>query len=145
MKARMFATARQMETWAHGWELYDLLDLPRPQSDRLLNIATIGVRTFGWTFTNRGLEVPSHPPHVRLTAPSGATWEWHAPESGEATDTITGDAVDFCQVVTQTRNIADTSLEVRGDVAAAWMAIAQCFAGPPEDPPAPGSRAPVRT
>ena len=53
---------------------------------------------------------------------------------------IEGDAVEFCQVVTQTRNIADTGLKATGEAAAKWMAIAQCFAGPPEEPPAPGAR-----
>ena len=40
----------------------------------------------------------------------------------------------------QTRALADTRLRVEGPVAREWMSIAQCFAGPPEDPPAPGSR-----
>ena len=31
-------------------------------------------------------------------------------------------------------------LTVVGDTANRWMAIAQCFAGGPEDPPAPGER-----
>jgi len=53
---------------------------------------------------------------------------------------IEGRAEEFCQVVTQTRNIADTSLEVHGANAKLWMNIAQCFAGPPETPPVPGSR-----
>ena len=140
MKARMFATARQMETWAHGWEIYDLMGVERSHTDRLKNIPTIGVRTFGWTFSNRNLPVPEHPPHVRLTAPSGATWQWHDVSN---TNFISGTAVEFCQVVTQVRNIADTELEVVGDTAHAWMAIAQCFAGPPEDPPKPGTRVPA--
>ena len=61
---------------------------------------------------------------------------------GEASETevIEGLAEEFCQVVTQTRNIADTSLIVTGKNAAAWMEIAQCFAGAPETPPAPGTR-----
>ena len=138
MKARMFATARQMETWAHGWEIYDLMGLPRTHTDRIENIATIGVRTFGWTFTNRKLPVPEVAPYVRLTAPSGAIWAWNEPDTGHS---VIGSAVEFCQVVTQVRNIADTNLEVTGDNAIAWMAIAQCFAGPPEEPPAPGTRA----
>lgn len=142
MKPRMFATARQMETWAHGWEIYDLLGLPRQHTDRLRNIATIGVRTFGWTFQNRGEPVPEPAPHVRLTAPSGAVWEWNA---DTASDRVTGDAVEFCQVVTQVRNVADTQLEVQGPVARRWMSVAQCFAGPPADPPAPGSRVPAGT
>lgn len=53
MGARMFATARQMETWAHGQDIYDLLCRPRIHTDRVKNIAVIGVRTFGWTFPPR--------------------------------------------------------------------------------------------
>jgi uncharacterized protein (TIGR03084 family) len=140
MKPRMFTTARQMETWAHGWELYDLLGLTRQHTDRIKNIAAIGVRTFGWTFVNRNLEVPSDIPYVRLTAPSRVTWEFN---DSEAPNRVIGDAVEFCQVVTQVRNIADTTLEVIGDSATRWMAIAQCFAGAASEPPAPGSRRPV--
>ena len=36
--------------------------------------------------------------------------------------------------------IQDTDLEVHGKIAKEWMSIAQCFAGPPEDPPKPGKR-----
>lgn len=137
MKARMFATARQMETWAHGWEVYDLLGRPRAHTDRIRNIAAIGVRTYGWTFANRKLEVPEPVPYVRLTAPSGDVWTYNDDTSSHR---VEGDAVEFCQVVTQVRNIADTQLKVTGDNAEAWMEVAQCFAGPPENPPAPGSR-----
>jgi len=137
MKARMFATARQMETWAHGWEIYDLMKVERPHSDRLQNIVAIGVRTFGWSFSNRKLPVPEPAPYVELTAPSGKLWTFNEIDENNC---VRGSAVDFCQVVTQVRNIADTQLQVSGDTANAWMAIAQCFAGPPEDPPAPGTR-----
>lgn len=130
-------TARLMETWAHGQELYDLLGQVRVDHDRIRNIAHLGVATFGWTFHNRGLVIPEAVPHVRLTAPSGAIWEWNDPD---APCSIEGSAVDFCQVVTQVRNVTDTSLELTGDVAVRWMDIAQCFAGPPEDPPLPGIR-----
>ena len=76
-------------------------------------------------------------PYVKLTAPSGEVWEWNDPST---TNFVEGSATEFCQVVTQTRNIADTRLRVVGETAKRWMAIAQCFAGPPEEPPAPGSR-----
>lgn len=137
MSARIFAAARQMEAWAHAQAIYDLLGRERTRSDRLRNVAELGVRTFGFTFSNRGLPVPAPPPHVRLRAPSGAWWAWNAPLAGSR---IEGEAFDFCQVVTQVRNIADTRLAVTGDAARDWMAIAQCFAGPPENPPAPGMR-----
>ena len=137
MGVRMFATARQMETWSHGQEIHDVLGLDRPATDRLRNIAQIGVRTYGWTFANRGLPEPGPVPHVRLTGPKGDLWEWH-PSS--ETNRVIGSALEFAQVVTQVRNIADTALVVTGEPARAWMAIAQCFAGPPETPPAPGTR-----
>lgn len=137
MGLRMFATARQMETWAHGQEIYDLLGLVRQNTDRLKNIVVIGLKTFAWTFINRGLTPPASPPYLRLEAPSGAIWEWGQPSDTYA---ISGTAEAFAQVVTQTRNVADTSLQVIGEDAKHWMSIAQCFAGPPADPPAPNTR-----
>jgi uncharacterized protein (TIGR03084 family) len=138
MGLHMFATARQMETWAHGQDVYDLLRVRRMPTDRLKNIAVIGVKTFGWTFVNRKLDVPQPAPHVRLTAPSGATWEWNEPSPSER---VEGAALDFCRVVTQGRHVADTALRVSGENATRWMEVAQCFAGPPSAPPRPGERA----
>ena len=139
MGVQMFTTARYMETWAHGQAIYDLLGASRSHCDRIKNIATIGMKTFGWTFANRKLEVPGPPPYVRLVAPSGEVWEWNEPSE---TECVVGSAIDFCQVVTQVRNVADTALEVTGPVATRWMSIAQCFAGGPVDPPKPGARGP---
>lgn len=138
MGVRMFATARQMEIWSHAQAIYDLLGRTRPAPrPRLRNIAEIGIRTFGWAYRNRGLDVPSPMPYVHLDNPFGAAWEWNAPSADNA---VTGPAFDFCQVVTQTRNVADTALAVSGDTARHWMSIVQCFAGPPETPPPAGTR-----
>lgn len=139
MSARSSITARLMETWAHAQEVYDVLGVTRVDTDRIRNIVQLGVNTFGWTFSNRGLEVPPDPPYLRLTAPSGEIWEWNEPSDANR---IEGQANEFCQVVTQVRNIADTGLKVTGDTATRWMAIAQCFAGGPVDPPAKGARHP---
>lgn len=137
MSVRSSMTARQMETWAHGQAVFDLLGAERRETDRIRNIVVLGVNTFGWSFRVHGREVPPTMPRLELVAPSGAQWRL-----GEenATDLIRGSAVAFAQVVTQTRNIADTQLEVEGPVAAEWMRIAQCFAGGPEMPPPPGTR-----
>lgn len=140
MSARSFMSARQMETWAHGQAIYDVLGLERIEHDRLRNIAVMGVNTYAWTFKVHQRELPLDKPYVRLTSPSGATWEWNDPA---APARIEGTAVDFCRVVTQTRNVRDTKLAITGDSARQWMEIAQCFAGPPESPPAPGTRGPV--
>ena len=137
MSARSSITARLMETWSHGQAIYDVLGLERVHTDRVKNIAILGVHTYGFSYTNRGQDPPGRIPLVRLTAPSGEVWTLTEPNE---TDRIEGDAVEFCQVVTQCRSVWDTSLEVVGEVAKGWMAIAQCFAGKPENPPAPGQR-----
>ncbi|MBW2295365.1 MAG: hypothetical protein JRG94_24105 [Deltaproteobacteria bacterium] len=95
------------------------------------------MKTFGWTFVNRKMEIPGPPPYIKLTSPSGETWEWNEASDKER---ICGEASEFCQVVTQGRNIAETNLEVVGEIATLWMSIAQCFAGGPVDPPKPGER-----
>jgi uncharacterized protein (TIGR03084 family) len=137
MSARSSISARLMETWAHGQAVYDRLGVERVDADRIHNIAVLGVNTFAWSFRNRGLHVPGPVPRVRLVAPSGARWEWNPQVES---DLVEGSATQFCQVVAQTRACADTSLRIEGEVARRWMAIAQCFAGPPEDPPEPGTR-----
>lgn len=137
MSLRSSLTARLMETWAHGQALYDLFGVKRVNTDRIRNVAVLGVNTYGWTFKNRGMELPGDPPYVKLTAPSGAVWEWNVPSRENF---VEGSAEEFCQVVTQTRAFGDTGLTAAGEPAQQWMALAQCFAGPPETPPAPGQR-----
>ncbi len=137
MGVMMFTTARQMETWSHGQDIYDLFGTQRRNGERLKNICVIGVRTYGWTFANRKLDPPGPAPYVKLTAPTGEIWDWGEPS---ADNFVEGDAAEFCHVVTQGRNIADVDLTVVGEPATKWMAIAQCFAGPPQDPPARGAR-----
>jgi uncharacterized protein (TIGR03084 family) len=140
MSVRSCISARQMETWAHGQAAFDALGQVRVESDRVRNIAVMGINTFAWTFANRGWQVPVGKPYVRLSAPSGALWEWHEPADAER---IEGSAVDFCRVVTQTRNVLDTGLRVVGETAVRWMSHAQCFAGPASAPPSPGTRFPA--
>lgn len=137
MGVRMFATARYMETWAHGQDIYDLLGRHRRYTDAIRAIATLGVRTYGFNFSLRGEKAPEPQPYVRLTAPSGAIWEWNAPSDVER---IEGPASDFCHVVTQGRHVDESALRTTGDNARRWMSIAQCFAGMASDPPAPGRR-----
>lgn len=136
MSARSFATARLMETWAHGQDVADALGRERPATDRLRHVAHIGVTTFGWSFVNRGMAAPEAPIRVELASPGGEIWSW-GPEDAE--NSVRGDALDFCLVVTQRRHVEDTDLVTTGSTAHEWMRLAQAFAGPPETGPAPGS------
>ena len=137
MSVRSCIIARQMETWAHAQAIFDVLGQTRTDADRLKNVAHIGVTTYSWSFKVNGREPILPKPYVHLTAPSGAIWEWNDPQTDNI---VKGSATEFCQVVTQCRNIGDTSLTTTGEAAREWMAIAQCFAGGPEAPPVPGKR-----
>lgn len=135
MSALSSATARLMETWAHGQDVADALGRHREPTDRLRHIAHLGVRTVGFSFTLNGRPAPAAPIRVELDAPSGALWTW-GPD--DATDRVTGTALDFCLVVTQRRHVEDTALVVAGPVATEWIPLAQTFAGTPGAGRAPG-------
>jgi uncharacterized protein (TIGR03084 family) len=139
MSARSFATARLMETWAHGQDIYDVLKKKRPVSPGLKHIVHLGVTTFGWSFSNRGMDIPDTQVRVEVTAPSGDIWRWG---DDTAHEVITGPAEDFCLVVTQRRHVDDTALETIGETARQWMLLAQAFAGPPTMGPTAGTRLP---
>jgi len=127
MSAMSFATARLMETWAHGVDIAAALGVPYPASARLRHVADLGVRTRSFSFGVRGLPVPEGDVRVELVGPDGEAWTW-----GESdVDLVRGGALDFCLVVTQRRHVDDRDLAVDGPFARQWMAIAQAFAGPP--------------
>ena len=136
MGSKSFLTARLMETWAHGQDIADALEVDREPTDRLRHIAQLGVITRSWSYVNRGLEPNKTPVQVSLTAPSGVIWVWG---DDDAPSTVTGSAEEFCQVTTQRRHAADTGLEAIGAAAVEWMEIAQAFAGDPTEGPKAGS------
>jgi uncharacterized protein (TIGR03084 family) len=127
MRARSSVVARMMETWAHGRDVTDALGAVRPPTGRLFHIADLGVRTFRFSFENRGFPAPEDRVKVSLTLAQGDSRHWN--EDGH--DSISGPVEDFCLVVTQRRHVDDTSLVVRGGTARRWMELAQVFAGPP--------------
>jgi len=134
MGSKSFLTARLMEVWAHGQDILDAIDFEREETDRLHHIAQLGFITRSWSFMNRGQEPPSTDVNVMLESPSGDIWEFG---SQEAEESVTGSALDFCLLVTQRRNLKDTSLEIFGSAALEWMKVAQAFAGPATDGPGP--------
>jgi TIGR03084 family protein len=136
MSAASFVTARLMETWAHGQDVADALGVTRTPTARLRHVALLGVRALPYGFAVRGLPVPDDPVRVELTLPDGTPWQ---AGDADAADVVRGPALDFCLVVTQRRPPADTALEVVGETARAWLAVAQAFAGPPGK-----GRAPLR-
>ena len=128
MSAPSMATARLMETWAHGLDVADALGVRRAPTSRLRSIAHIGVRTRDFAYLVHGLTPPTDSFHVELRAPDGGVWSW-GPEDAE--QTVTGSVEDFCMLVTQRRAARDLDVVAVGEDARHWLTIAQAFAGPP--------------
>ncbi len=127
MGAPSMASARFMETWAHGLDVAEALGVVTEPHDRVRHVVHIGVRTRGFAFVNGGLEVPQAAVHVSLTAPGGEQWEYGDAAAGQH---VTGPAWDFALLVTQRRHRDDLALEAVGADADRWLDVAQAFAGP---------------
>ena len=144
MSAASALTARIMETWAHGQDVADALDVRREPTARLRHVAHIGIGARAYSFVVNGKPPPEVPIRVELAAPNGDTWTW-GPD--DVPDRVVGPALDFCLAVTQRRHLADTTLAVSGPVATEWMSFAQAYAGPAgtgrERTSSPGQRFPL--
>jgi uncharacterized protein (TIGR03084 family) len=127
MSLASFSTARLMETWAHGVDVSDALGKPIVTSTRLRHVCHIGFLARANSYRSRNLAVPEADIAVRLVAPDGSTWAWG---NENASESITGTALDFALLVTQRRHRDDTALHAAGKLAGEWLSIAQAFAGP---------------
>lgn len=128
MSPSSMATARIMETWAHGLDVADALGVTKEPTPRIKHVAHIGVRARGFAYLVNQLTPPDEDVRVELTAPDGELWTWGAEDAAQR---VTGSALDFAYVVTQRRHIDDTDIKGEGDDAKQWLSIAQAFAGAP--------------
>ncbi|MFD7894068.1 TIGR03084 family metal-binding protein [Streptomyces sp. NPDC059743] len=127
MSAASLATARLMETWAHGQDVADALGARREPTARLRHVAWIGVRARDYAYLVREERPPAEPFRVELTGPGGELWTY-GPEG--AAQRVTGPALDFCLLATQRAHRADLAVRAEGADADHWLDIAQAFAGP---------------
>ncbi|MFF8437130.1 TIGR03084 family metal-binding protein [Streptomyces bacillaris] len=128
MSVASMATARLMETWAHGQDIADALGVTRPPTARLRHVARIGVRARNYAYAVRGIEAPGEEFRVELRSPEGELITY-GPE--DATQRVTGPLLDFCLLVTQRAHRSDLAVTAEGSEADRWLSIAQAFAGPP--------------
>jgi uncharacterized protein (TIGR03084 family) len=127
MGAATMATARLMETWAHGQDVADALGAKREPTARLRHICHLGIRTRDFAFISHGRQPPTAEYRIELTAPDGTLWTW-GPEGAD--ERVAGPALDFCLLVAQRRHRDDLAVRAEGATANAWLDIAQVFAGP---------------
>ncbi|MEQ4721879.1 TIGR03084 family metal-binding protein [Nonomuraea sp. B19D2] len=123
----ILASAGIMETFAHGQDILDALEIPRESADRLKYLVLFAVLTWDFGYQARGLTPPDVQFRYELTAPSGELWAY-GPESAD--QRITGAALDFCLLVTRRRHRDDCDVTAVGPDADAWLDIAQAYRGP---------------
>ncbi|MEV6304176.1 TIGR03084 family metal-binding protein [Actinoplanes sp. NPDC051861] len=127
LPAVVLAAAGMMETFAHGQDIADGLGVRREYTDRIGHLVGFAVRTWDFGYLARGLEVPDAEFRFELTAPSGTVWAFGPEDSPQR---VTGPAADFCLLVTRRRHRDDLALRATGEIADAWLGIAQAYRGP---------------
>ncbi|MGH3712215.1 MAG: TIGR03084 family metal-binding protein [Micromonosporaceae bacterium] len=128
MSALSMATARLMETWAHGLDVADALGVAREPTARLRHIARLAVRTRDFGYLVRGEQPPAEEFRIDLTGPDGDLWRFGPTDAPQR---VTGPGLDLCLLAAQRRHRDDLALVAEGADADHWLDIAQMFAGPP--------------
>lgn len=128
MSPTSMATARVMETWAHGLDVADALGVVAPVTSRARHVCHIGVRARGYAYLVRGESDPGVDVRVELTGPDGDLWTW-GPD--DATERVTGSGQGFALLATRRRHLDDVDVVAEGEHAAHWLTIVQAFAGLP--------------
>jgi uncharacterized protein (TIGR03084 family) len=127
MSGTSMASARFMETWAHGHDVADSLGIEVPRTARLRHVCHLGVRTRSHVFALHGLPPPDVEVRVELAAPDGTTWTWGPATSSER---IEGEAYEFALLAIRRRRRADLGVQALGPHADAWLSIVQAFVSP---------------
>ncbi|MCW2831493.1 MAG: hypothetical protein JWP31_2185 [Aeromicrobium sp.] len=132
MSPTSMATARIMETWAHGRDIGEALGLQIPETSRTRHVCHIGVRARGFAYLVRGEQAPDVEIRVELTGPDGDLWTWGPQDAAER---VTGTGADFALLATRRRHLDDVDVVADGPHAAHWLTIVQAFAGLPGPDP----------
>jgi len=132
MSAASLATARLMETFAHGLDVAEALgESPKP-TDRVRHVCHLGVRTRDFSYALRDLTPPAEPFRVELVGPSGDRWTWGPVDAEQS---VAGDAYGFALLAIRRRHRDDVDVHAIGADADRWLDIIQAFAGPAGNEP----------
>ena len=126
MTCRSFATARLMETWAHGLDCFTTAGIAPVDTDRIRHVAHLGYRALPYAFRSQGVTPPTSLSDLRLklVSPSGESWTYgddNAPQS------IAGSAAHWCRVATRRMDSADSDLIADGPLAQSVLTTARAY------------------
>jgi uncharacterized protein (TIGR03084 family) len=123
-----FATARLMETWAHGLDCYAAVGVAPVDTQRLRHVCHLGYRALPHAFRRARQEMPALLEELRLEliGPDGQAWQYGPLD---ASSVISGPAGEWARVAVQ-RMRPDHARRLRPEGALAEQAlrVARAFA-----------------
>ena len=122
MSARTFATFRLMETWAHGLDIYQALDIAVEDTARIRHVCWLGWKTLPYAFKAAGLDYT--PIRVEVIGPGYAKWVY-GPDDAE--NVIKGSASEWARIAVRRVSPAAVSLKVTGEAAHKALEVAQAY------------------
>jgi uncharacterized protein (TIGR03084 family) len=123
MSAKMMATARLMETWAHAGDVRGALGMEPSSTPRLRSVAFLTLRAVPYALGYAKVEQPSGTLRAELSY-DGETWKV-GPD--DADNVITGDAMEFCRLGIRRVKRAQTNLKANGPLAEAALDNLRAF------------------
>jgi uncharacterized protein (TIGR03084 family) len=125
LSARTLATTRLAETWIHTGDIPSAVGVELIPTDRLKLIARLAWRTLPYAF-DLARRTLSGPVAFRLVAPSGEEWDFVPGEP--AVTTISGPAVELCEVAARRLLPSVTSLRGQGPDVAQVLSLVRTYA-----------------
>jgi uncharacterized protein (TIGR03084 family) len=125
LAARTLVTTRMTETWIHTGDVADAFGVTLPATDRLRLVARLAWRTLPYAFSSAGRTMAG-PVAFRLVAPDGGAWDF-VPEEPAVT-TITGPAVELCDVAARRVDPSATALGGEGPDVDDVLALVRTYA-----------------
>lgn len=131
--AKTFASARLMETWAHGLDIRAAMDgrLPvaedeEPETDsaRLYHVARLAHSMLPYAFTRAGETYPEQGIRVQLMGPKYSRWDF-GPDDTDIV--IKGMAGEFCRVAVHRMRATDTNLKAIGPDAETALRLLRAY------------------
>ena len=124
MSARTFATARLMETWAHGLDIYESLGEECEDTIRLRHIAWLAWKSLPYAFEYAGEEY-TQPVRIEVLGPQWSKWIFGPQDTDQV---IKGQAGEWCRVAVQRMDAAKAdSLKAQGKVAETALRVARAY------------------
>jgi uncharacterized protein (TIGR03084 family) len=124
MSARSFASARLMETWAHGLDVRAAVGEKPNETKRMRSVAWLITQAVPYAFNVAKQRQPTGTLRVVLDF-DGEEWTLGP---ADADNTISGPAGEFCRVGVQRMKLSEaTGLKAEGPLAQAALPILRAF------------------